>query len=263
MKDVLEEIVAHKRIEVEEQKKRRPINEICRLLERKTVEARSLKSALENSDSGIIAEFKRRSPSKGWINACADVKPIAQSYEVNGATALSVLSDKRFFGGTAPDVETAASVTHLPVLRKEFIIDEYQIYETKLLGANAILLIAAAISKEECRRFTAIAKELRLEVLLELHDEKETDYISSHPLIGINNRNLGTFVTHAERSFQMTRILPKEALWVSESGISSPTTVRELREAGYRGFLIGENFMKTVNPGASLGAFVRELKKDF
>ncbi len=263
MKDILEEIVAYKRMEVEEQKKRRSINEICQLLEKKSVEVRSLKSALENSDSGIIAEFKRRSPSKGWINACADVKLIAQCYEVNGAAALSVLSDKRFFGGTSQDVETATSVTHIPVLRKEFIVDEYQVYETKLLGANAILLIAAAISKEECRRFTKIAEELQLEVLLELHDEKETDYISSHPLIGINNRNLGTFATHVEKSFQMTHILPKEALWVSESGISSPTTVSALREAGYRGFLIGENFMKTPDPGASLGAFVSELKEDF
>ena len=263
MKDVLEEIVAHKRIEVEEQKKRRSINEICQLLEKKTSEVRSLKSALENSDSGIIAEFKRRSPSKGWINACVDVKQVTQHYEVNGAAALSVLSDEHFFGGTAQDVETAASAIHLPVLRKEFIVDEYQIYETKLLGANVILLIAAAISKEECRRFTEIANELQLEILLELHDEKETDYISSHPLIGINNRNLGTFVTHVEKSFQMTRVLPKEALWISESGISSPTTVSALREAGYRGFLIGENFMKTVDPGASLGKFLNKLKKDF
>ncbi len=263
MKDVLEEIVAHKRIEVEEQKKRRSINEICQLLEKKTSEVRSLKSALENSDSGIIAEFKRRSPSKGWINACANVKLVAQCYEENGAAALSVLSDEHFFGGTAQDVETASSVTHLPVLRKEFIVDEYQIYETKLLGANAILLIAAAISKEECRRFTEIANELQLEVLLELHNEKETDYISSHPLIGINNRNLSTFVTHVEKSFQMTRVLPKDALWVSESGISSPTTVSALREAGYRGFLIGGNFMKTADPGASLGIFLSELKEDF
>lgn len=263
MKDILEEIVAYKRMEVEEQKKRRAIDEICRLLEKKTLEARSLKSALENSDSGIIAEFKRRSPSKGWIYEFADVKQVAQHYEANGAAALSVLSDEHFFGGTAHDVETALSATHIPVLRKEFIVDEYQVYETKLLGANAILLIAAAISKEECRRFTKIAEELQLEVLLELHDEKETEYITSHSLIGINNRNLGTFATHVEKSFQMARVLPKEALWISESGISSPTMVSTLREAGYRGFLIGENFMKTADPGASLGVFLSELKEDF
>jgi len=263
VKDILEEIVAYKRMEVEEQKKRCAIDEICRLLEKKTLEARSLKSALENSDSGIIAEFKRRSPSKGWINEFADVKQVTQHYEVNGAAALSVLSDKHFFGGTAHDVETALSATHIPVLRKEFIVDEYQVYETKLLGANAILLIAAAISKEECRRFTKIAEELQLEVLLELHDEKETEYITSHSLIGINNRNLGTFATHVEKSFQMARVLPKEALWISESGISSPTMVSTLREAGYRGFLIGENFMKTADPGASLGVFLSELKEDF
>lgn len=260
MKDFLEEIVAHKRIEIEERKKHRSLDEIYCMLEKKTLKSRSLKMALENSGSGIIAEFKRRSPSKGWINKEADVKKVVSHYEANGAAALSVLSDEKFFGGTDRDVETAASMVHIPVLRKEFIVDEYQIYEAKLLGANAVLLIAAAISREECLRFTKIAEDLQLEVLLELHDKNEMDYISSHILIGINNRNLGTFVTDVEKSFHMTRALPREALWISESGISSPAVVHALREAGYRGFLIGENFMKTADPGASLGAFLRQLK---
>jgi len=153
------------------------------LLEKKTLEARSLKSALENSDSGIIAEFKRRSPSKGWIYEFADVKQVAQHYEANGAAALSVLSDEHFFGGTAHDVETALSATHIPVLRKEFIVDEYQVYETKLLGANAILLLLQPSAKK-MQTIYKIAEELQLEVLLELHDEKETEYITSHSLIG-------------------------------------------------------------------------------
>ena len=263
MKDVLEKIVAHKRIEVEKQKKRRSINEICQLLEKKSVEVRSLKSALENSDSGIIAEFKRRSPSKGWINQLADVETITKSYELSGAAALSVLTDEKYFGGTLADLQTATKNVKIPVMRKEFIVDEYQILQARLSGASAILLIAAALTVEESLRFTRFAKQLNLDVLLELHSEKEIEYVSSeNRIIGVNNRNLGTFVVDLEKSHKMIELLPKDAVLVSESGISNPETVKELRKAGYRGFLIGENFMKTDNPGSCLNKFIADIKNE-
>lgn len=258
--DILSEIIAHKKKEVEERKKHRSFDDVYRSVESGTFEARSLKTALENSSVGIISEFKRRSPSKGWINEHADAVTVVKGYETNGAAALSVLTDEAFFGGTTEDLKRAAESVRIPVLRKEFIVDEYQIYEAKLLGASAILLIAAAITPQECRRFTERARDLQLDVLLELHDEKEIDYITPlHSLIGINNRNLGTFVTDAGKSFRVAALLPKEAVWVSESGISSPEIVNDLRDAGYRGFLIGENFMKTADPGAALGEFVKGI----
>lgn len=261
MKDVLSEIIAHKKKEVEERKKRHSIDDFCKIIGKKTFPVRSLKQELENSDTGIISEFKRRSPSKGWINQPAKIEVIAPDYEWAGASALSVLTDKDYFGGSDEDLKNALSIVKIPVLRKEFIVDEFQIYESKMLGANAILLIAAAITPQECKRFTEIAAQLQLDVLLELHDEKELEYVSDkNNLVGINNRNLGTFVTTVDKSFRMAELLPKNAVRVSESGISSPKIVKELRDAGYRGFLIGENFMKAGNPGESLKQFIKELK---
>jgi len=185
---------------------------------------------------------------------------VTKAYETAGATALSVLTDEAFFGGSLADLQKAMQTVSIPVMRKEFIIDEYQLLEAKLAGASAVLLIAAAITKEESERFTKLAHQLQLDVLLELHDERETDYITPlNTLIGINNRNLGSFVTDLQKSFRMAELLPKEAVWVSESGISDPKIVRELRDAGYRGFLIGENFMKTADPGKSLKTFIDQL----
>lgn len=146
-------------------------------------------------------------------------------------------------------------------MRKEFVVDEYQIYEAKLAGASAILLIAAAITLDESKRFTELAQQLKLDVLLELHDEKETDYITPlNNLIGVNNRNLGSFVTDLQKSFRMAELLPKEAVWVSESGIYDANTVKELRDAGYKGFLIGEYFMKSGSPGESLSRFIQQIE---
>ena len=261
MKEVLSEIIAHKKIEVEERKKRHSIDEFCKQIEEKTYIVRSLKQALENSPTGIISEFKRRSPSKGWIHQTAEVRPIVSGYEKAGASALSVLTDENYFGGSDDDLRKAISLVEIPVLRKEFIVDEFQIYESKALGANAILLIASAISSQQCKHFTSVATQLQLDVLLELHNEDELEHISDeNGIIGINNRNLGTFVTTVEKSFRMAELLPKNAVRVSESGISSPEIVRELRDAGYRGFLIGENFMKTDNPGESLKSFIEKLR---
>lgn len=262
MRDVLSEIVAHKRIEVERQKELVPLSEIEKQLsQNRNIVFHSLKGSLERSKTGIISEFKRRSPSKGWLHQDADVNAITKEYEIAGASALSVLTDEKYFGGTITDLRTAVNNVQIPVMRKEFVVDEYQIYEAKLAGASAILLIAAAITLDESKRFTELAQQLKLDVLLELHDEKETDYITPlNNLIGVNNRNLGSFVTDLQKSFRMAELLPKEAVWVSESGISDANTVKELRDAGYKGFLIGEYFMKSGNPGESLSRFIQQIE---
>lgn len=261
MKDILSDIVAHKRVEVATKKSQCPLDTICREIERNVYKTISLHEALAKDDFGIIAEFKRKSPSKGWIHRDADVREVTSSYRQNGAAALSVLTDEAFFGGSLADLDAVVAESDIPVLRKDFIVDEYQIYEAKLHRANAILLIAAAITKAECLRFSEIAEQLGLDILLELHDEREIEYITpQHNLIGVNNRNLGSFVTTVDKSFEMAELLPKDAVLVSESGISDPQTVRQLRQAGYRGFLIGENFMKNGNPGKSLAAFIQSLQ---
>ena len=258
MKDILSEILAHKRLEVAKQKNEVSYSELEKQIADCRLPVYSLKNALLQSDSGIIAEFKRRSPSKGWINRDADAENVTKGYESGGAAALSVLTDEKYFGGTLADLQHAARNVKIPVMRKEFIVDEYQILQARLSGASAILLIAAALTVEESRRLTQFAKQLNLDVLLELHDEKEIEYVSpGNAIIGINNRNLGTFVTDLQKSYNMMELLPRDAVLVSESGISNPETVKELRQAGYRGFLIGENFMKTDNPGKSLEEFIK------
>ena len=221
---------------------------------------RSMKRALAQSSTGIIAEFKRKSPSKGWINKDASPEEVTAAYAANGASALSILTDTPFFGGSLKDLRDARPGVNIPILRKDFIIDEYQLYQAKIVGADAILLIAAALEKEECAFLAGKAHELGLEVLLEIHSEKELEYVNSTiDMVGVNNRNLGTFVTDIENSFRLASALPKDTLLVSESGISSPDTVKRLRQAGFRGFLIGENFMKTDNPGKALGEFIKQL----
>ena len=221
----------------------------------------SLGEALLKSNTGIIAEFKRRSPSKGWIkeDGRADIIPL--SYQENGASALSILTDVQYFGGQDSFIRQArnAGVT-LPILYKNFVIDEVQLYAATLCGASAVLLIAACLTKAQCKSLMRKAHELGLEVLLEMHSEQELEYAELEPdMCGINNRNLGSFVTDVENSFRLTELLPKEAIKVSESGISNPDTVKALRQAGFQGFLIGENFMKTPNPGLALKQFISKL----
>lgn len=260
MKDILSDIIANKKLEVASQKEQLPLSKLEKQLQNREIKSYSLREVLENSKSGIIAEFKRKSPSKGWLYEHANVEAITKTYEAAGASAISVLTDEKYFGGTLNDLKKAANKVEIPVMRKEFIIDEYQIFEAKLSGANAILLIAAAITKEESLRFTELANQLQMDVLLELHDESETDYITHlNTIIGINNRNLGSFVTDLQKSFNMTKLLPKDAVWVSESGISDASIVRELRDAGYKGFLIGEHFMKSGNPEDKLREFIQQI----
>lgn len=244
-KDILQEIIAHKRIELEALRAKKP----------------SLRQALLQSETGIIAEFKRRSPSKGWIKeeGRADIIPL--SYQQNGATALSILTDEHYFGGHDDFIRMARqSGVSLPVLYKNFVIDEAQLFAAALCGASAVLLIAACLTKSECRLLIDKAHALGLEVLLEMHSEQELEYAELEPdMCGINNRNLGSFITDTEISFRLSELLPKEVVKVSESGISDPQTVRKLREAGFRGFLIGECFMKTADPGQALRNFISML----
>ena len=245
MKDILEEIIACKQKEIENLRQIVKEDILCDncLAQRPR---RSMRKALVSVPYGIIAEFKRKSPSKGWIKKEGRSDIIPPDYEKNGASALSILTDTPF--------------TKRPILRKDFIIDEYQLYQTRIIGADAVLLIAAALTPKKCRALAAKAHELELEVLLEIHREEELDYINENiDMIGINNRNLGSFHTDVENSFRLIGKLPREMVKVSESGISDPEKIKALHDVGFDGFLIGETFMKTENPGDTLQQFIRKL----
>ena len=289
MKDILQDIIANKHIEVERQKQAVSLRTLLGLggerIERPT---RSMRASLAASPSGIIAEFKRKSPSKGWLHPGAAVADVLPAYEKEGAAACSVLTDPDFFGGSLGDLCKTRRLVDLPLLRKDFIIDEYQLLQAHIAGADAVLLIAACLTQEECADLTAQAHALGLEVLLEIHSPRELAYISKDvDMVGVNNRNLGTFVTDVENSFRIAgqlrqtiagvrnisdarnvpdaqdssdtpRNLP---LLVSESGISHPETICRLRTAGFRGFLIGETFMKTPQPGDALKGFIQGIEE--
>ena len=265
MNDILEEIVAHKRKELKELKGILPLHDLVEKVEeylandkRQTL---SMRQSLAESDSGIIAEFKRRSPSKGWIKEDGEPTVIPPSYAENGAAALSILTDEQFFGGRLNFIQQARPlVPRTPILRKDFIIDEYQLLQARQIGADAVLLIAACLSKQKCKELARKAHALGLETLLEVHSEPELEYVGDNiDMVGVNNRNLGTFHTDVQNSYRLANLLPKDYLLVSESGISNPLTVRELRQAGFRGFLIGETFMKTPNPGLALKEFIKGI----
>ncbi len=263
MKDILEEIVAHKRMEVEQFKRSIPPSMLYDAVEKMADQpVVSMRKSLMESESGIIAEFKRKSPSKGWIKEQGRAVEIPLSYQQNGASALSILTDEKYFGGRDTFIKTAReSGVTLPVLYKNFVVDEYQLFQARLCGASAVLLIAADLKLDECRSLLKMAHELNLEVLLEMHAESELDYAALEPdMCGINNRNLGTFITDIQNSYRLAELLPKDACKVSESGISDPMTVLELRNVGFRGFLIGETFMKAENPGDALRLFIEKMK---
>lgn len=265
MKDILEQIVADKRIEVAQQKEMLPASELYSQVERMMADGNysrlSMRASLAQSASGIIAEFKRKSPSKGWIKEEGRPDVIPPSYSANGASAISILTDEKYFGGSMDFVRIARPDVACPILRKDFIIDEYQLFQARSIGANAVLLIAADLSKSECSHLARMAHELELETLLEVHSESELEYVGDNiDMVGVNNRNLGTFHTDVANSYRLATLLPKDYLLVSESGISNPQTVRELREAGFRGFLIGETFMKTPDPGEALKEFIKNVE---
>ena len=260
--NILEHIVKDKRKEVALKKELIPISVLEQIpfFERKTI---SLAKKLRHSQTGIIAEFKRRSPSKSIINNTATVEDVAIGYENADVCGMSVLTDEIYFGGTLDDLINARQSCNLPLLRKEFIIDEYQLLETKAFGADTILLIAAILTTDEIKRFSELAKSLHLDVLLEVHNEEELhkSIMPSLDMLGVNNRNLKTFNVSLETSKTLSNLIPDEFVKVSESGISSVQAIKELQPYGYRGFLIGENFMKTDNPGEHAKTFIEELKK--
>ncbi|MBQ4280183.1 MAG: indole-3-glycerol phosphate synthase TrpC [Rikenellaceae bacterium] len=258
--DILEKIIATKREELAQLRAERAFADTEREALACRRQAISFKGALLASSSGIIAEFKRRSPSRGFIHEGADVAQVTCGYERSGAAALSVLTDERYFGGALGDLRTARQGVSLPILRKDFVIDPYQICQARIAGADAILLIAAALSPRDVRELAAYAHSLSLEVLLEIHNAGELDHICPEvDVVGVNNRNLKTFVTDVRASHDLAERIPAGFVRISESGISDPATVRGLRDAGFRGFLMGENFMKQSDPAAALGQFIAAL----
>lgn len=260
MTTILDKITANKRIEVEKHKQQYNISAMLQAITDRQVSPKSFKQALETSPTGIIAEFKRRSPSRDWIFKDARIEDVIPYYSLKGASAISVLTDMDFFGGDLQDLKKAKELTNTPLLRKDFMVDEFQIYQAAYYGASAILLIAAALTVKECSDFAKKAKELGLDVLLEIHNEQELQHINEYvDVVGINNRNLKTFETDINISFALGGKIPAQFTKISESGISEPETVVELRKQGFKGFLMGENFMKTNNPGKALSDFIKQL----
>ncbi|HWB92643.1 MAG TPA: indole-3-glycerol phosphate synthase TrpC [Puia sp.] len=258
--NILEKIIGHKKSEVAEAKMVTPAAE----LERRPFFSRpvlSLRASLgDPGKSGIIAEFKRKSPSKGVINDKVTVLEVTKGYAEAGAACLSVLTDRQFFGGSSEDLQ-AARVNVLPILRKDFIIDEYQILEARAIGADVILLIAACLKPVEVRRLASFAASLGLEVLLEIHSEEELDHIcDATPVVGVNNRDLKTFTVDVERSIRLSQQIPKDKLLIAESGINRVETIWHMRDSGFHGFLVGEHFMKEQDPAIAFASFVNQLK---
>ena len=258
--NILQKIGAHKKLEVEENKEEMPI-EALELLPHFQRKCLSLSQNLKDSPSGIITEFKRRSPSHPQINLEAQVENIIPEYVKAGAAGISVLTDEEFFGGHSEDLLEARELVSIPLLRKDFIVNEYQIYEAKALGADVILLIAAILSRKQIKQFSETAKDLGLEVLLEVHNEEELEksLMPNLDMIGVNNRNLKTFEVDLNISKNLAEKIPSEFVKVSESGISSTSSILELQKSGFKGFLIGGNFMATADPGKSALEFFKEL----
>lgn len=261
--NMLDEIISFKKGEVADAKEFVPSATLEKSIyfESDTI---SFKSHICRSDlSGVIAEFKRRSPSKGDINENADVEQISVGYMEAGASALSILTDKNFFGGSIGDLCIARKFNSCPILRKDFIIDEYQIIESKAIGADAILLIAAVLTPDETKSLAAFAQSLNLEVLLEVRSKKEIgDYVTEYiDVVGVNNRNLKTFKVDIKVSLELAEEIPKGLVKISESGISDPETAHTLRSVGYNGLLVGEQFMKSDTPHISCGVFIKEFRE--
>jgi indole-3-glycerol phosphate synthase len=261
--DILEKIVAAKRKEIAKYK---PLSSMERFRKEGffwEIANRSLKqSLLAEGSTGIIAEFKRKSPSKGWFKTKElEVEPVVTFYNSKGAAGISVLTDEEFFGGDLDDLIQTKVISDIPVLRKDFIVDEWQIAEAKAFGADVILLIAACLSPAEVKQLAVFTKTIGLEVLLEIHNEEELEHICDEvDMVGVNNRNLKTFEVDINTSLQLIHKIPKDKPAVAESGISNVETIVSLRKAGFKGFLIGETFMKEPDPGNAFSKFVTELK---
>jgi indole-3-glycerol phosphate synthase len=259
--NILDKIVAFKRVEVKARKNTSPVTE----LEKSpyfTKRMASFYDALDISEPSIIGEFKRKSPSKGLINIHSDPDDVARGYEDAGIAAMSVLTDTEFFGGVNQDLQKVAGFAKIPLLRKDFIIDEYQVIESKSIGASAILLIASILSREEIKFFSGLAFDIGLDVLYEIHEARDLDKVSDRiKIIGVNNRDLNTFDINFENSMKLLSYLPSGCIKVAESGFKTFRNVNLLYSSGYNSFLIGENFMKSDNPGRSAKVFMNDLYK--
>ena len=258
---ILKEITNHKVKEVAERQALYP----TKLLEQSIYFNRpsvSLKQYLVNPEgSGIIAEFKRYSPSKGDINANVLVEKTTMGYVEAGASALSVLTDEKFFKGHNVDLTEARKFNYCPILRKDFVVDEYQIVEAKSIGADAILLIAEYLDKNQIAQFSKFAKSLDLEVLMEIHSAEQLEKLNPNiDVVGVNNRNLKTFEVNIQNSIELFSAIPDDFVKISESGINSPESIIELKEVGFQGFLIGEYFMKSTDPANACRKFIKEIK---
>jgi indole-3-glycerol phosphate synthase len=259
--NILDEIIAHKQKEVEERKSLYPV----KLLEKSIYFSSppvSLRKYIQRPDkSGVIAEIKRKSPSKGILNKNVSIERTSIGYMQAGASALSILTDNKFFGGSNDDLTTARKYNFCPILRKDFMIDEYQVIEAKSIGADAILLIAAALEVKTAERLATFAHSLGLEVLLEVHDEDELKRTSGvdADLVGVNNRSLKTFEVSVDVSKRLAPMIPAGKVKISESGLSDPAVIGELRKSGYEGFLIGETFMKHGRPEDAAMEFIKQL----
>lgn len=259
--NILDKIIEHKKIEVAAAKEKVTVETLqqCDFYTRQTFSLKQF--LLDASKTGIIAEFKRKSPSKGVINDTADVVEVTGAYTAHGASCLSVLTDECFFGGSAADLQKAR-VHAIPVLRKDFIIDEYQIVEARAMGADVILLIAACLSPERVKELAVFANSLQLEVLLEIHSEEELEHIcDATEIVGINNRDLKTFTVDINRSIELGKKIPANKIKIAESGINNIDTISTFKNAGFKGFLIGENFMREPDPTIAFAAFVQQLKQ--
>lgn len=260
--NILETIIAHKRIEVDIRKKFFSLESLESTPLFKEAKP-SFKAALAKKGPSIIGEFKRRSPSKGIINSLVEIDDVAKGYESAGVSAMSILTDLEFFGGDELDFQQVAGYAKIPLLRKDFIIDEFQIVEAKSIGASAILLIAAVLTKKEIYKFSNLADSLGLDILCEIHDPSELDKLNpKNTILGINNRNLKTFSIDIGHSQDLIRQLPAECLKVAESGLSSYEEVKLLYETGFDAFLIGENFMRTPDPGRAAEKFIKGLLQE-
>ncbi len=259
---ILDEIVAFKRIEVEQLKQTVSIQNFMES-PYYYQSPHSLSTALSAQESsGVIAEFKRKSPSKGWIHADADVSVIVNNYAKAGVSGISCLTDSHFFGGSKEDFQKARTSFNGPILRKDFMIDPFQIHEAKSMGADVVLLIASILTKEEIIKFTDLAHELKMEILLELHEKEELPKIYEEvDMIGVNNRNLKNFTVSIDHSIEMKSFLPQDKVLISESGLDSIHLIKKLHNFGYRGFLMGEHFMKNDSPGKEAKQFIDALFK--
>jgi len=229
-----------------------------------TKKCKSLKESIKKSKSGIICEFKRKSPSNGNINYTSNISDVIKGYEKAGAVGVSILTNKKYFDGSISDINDVKTSIEIPILRKEFVISEYQIIEAKSIGSDSILLIASILSKEQIKNYSSLAKSLGLEVLLEIHSIDELNEVSKYDIdiIGVNNRNLDTLEIDIKNSIEIFKKIPGEFIKISESGISKVESIVKLNKVGYDGFLIGENFMKSSKPEESAYNFIKQVENE-